>query len=81
MISRRLSADPRAERKMFTAAKQTGTVSVDTYEQAVNNVLDFGQKADYVTKVNWVSALTNSQASIIAEATNAYTKAARDLLK
>ena len=27
--------------KVFTAAKQTGTMSVDTYEQAVNNVLDF----------------------------------------
>ena len=31
--------------KVFTAAKQTGTMSVDTYEQAVNNVLDFSQKA------------------------------------
>jgi hypothetical protein len=56
-------------------------MSVDTYEQAVNNVLDFSQKAADATKVDWVSALTKSQASIIAEATNAYTKAARDLLK
>ncbi len=67
--------------KVLTAAKQTGTISVDTYEQAVNNVLDFSQKAADSTKVDWVSALTKSQASIIAEATNAYTKAARDLLK
>ena len=67
--------------KVFTAAKQTGTMSVDTYEQTVNNLLDFSQKAADATKVDWVSALTKSQASIIAEATNAYTKAARDLLK
>jgi hypothetical protein len=67
--------------KVFAAAKQTGNVSVDTYERAVNNVLDFSQKAADSTKVDWFSALTKSQASIIAEATNAYTKAARDLLK
>src|SRR6201991_1414215 len=67
--------------KVLTAAKQTGTMSVDTYEQAVNNVLDFSQKAADSTKVDWVSALTKSQASFIAEATNAYAKAARDLLK
>ena len=67
--------------KVLTAAKQTGTMSVDTYEQTVNNLLDFSQKAADSTKVDWVSALTKAQASIIAEATNAYTKAARDLLK
>ena len=67
--------------KVLTAAKQTGIMTVDTYEQAVNNVLDFSQKAADSTKVDWVSAITNSQASIITEATNAYTKAARDLLK
>jgi hypothetical protein len=67
--------------KVFAAAKQTGNVSVDTYERAVNNVLDFSQKAADSTKVDWFSALTKSQASIIAEATNAYTKAVRDLLK
>jgi uncharacterized protein with FMN-binding domain len=67
--------------KVLTAAKQSGTTSVDAYEQAVKNVLDFSQKAADSTKVDWVSALTKSQASIIAEATNAYTKAVRDLLK
>ena len=67
--------------KVLAAAKQTGTMSVDTYEQTVNIVLDFGQKAADSTKVDWVSALAKSQASIITEATNAYTKAARDLLK
>ena len=44
-------------------------------------MLDFSQKAADSAKVDWISALTKAQASIIAEATNAYTKAARDLLK
>jgi hypothetical protein len=67
--------------KVLTAAKQTGNMSLDTYEQTVNSLLDFSQKAADSTKVDWVSALAKSQASYITEVTNAYTKAARDLLK
>ena len=67
--------------KVLEAAKQTGTMSLDAYEQAVNSLLDFSQKAADSTKVEWVSALMTSQASVITEVTNAYTKAARDLLK
>ena len=67
--------------KFLAATKQTATISLDTYEKAVNSVLDFSQKAADSTKVDWFSALTKSQASVITEVTNAYTKAARDLLK
>jgi hypothetical protein len=67
--------------KVLNAAKQAGAVSLDTYEQTVNTMLDFSQKAADSTKVDWVSALAKSQASIISEFTNTYTKAARDLLK
>lgn len=67
--------------KMVTAAKQTGAVSLDTYEQTVTTLLDLSQKAADSTKVDWVSALAKSQASIISEVTNTYTAAARDLLK
>ena len=56
-------------------------MSIDTYEQTVNSVLDFGQKAADSTKVDWVSAIAKAQASYITEVTNAYTKAARELLK
>ena len=67
--------------KVLTAAKQTGTMSLDTYEQTVNSLLEFGQKAAEATQVDWVSALAKAQASYITEVTNAYTKAARDVLK
>lgn len=67
--------------KVYNAAKQTGAMSIDTYEQTVNSVLDFSQKAADSTKVDWVSAIAKAQASYITEVTNAYTKAARDLLK
>ena len=67
--------------KVLTAAKETGNMSIDTYEQTVNSVLDFGQKAADSTKVDWVSAIAKAQASYITEVTNAYTKAARELLK
>jgi hypothetical protein len=67
--------------KVLAAWKQTGTISLDTYEQTVNSLLDFSQKAADSTTVDWVSALAKSQASVITEVTNAYTKAARELLK
>jgi hypothetical protein len=67
--------------KVLEAAKQTGTMSLDAYEQTVNSLLDFSQKAADSTKVEWVSALTKSQASVVTELTNAYTETARDLLK
>ena len=67
--------------KVLAAAKQTGNISLDTYEQTVNSVLDFSQKAADSTKVDWFSALAKSQASVITEVTNAYIKAARELLK
>jgi len=67
--------------KVLAAAKQTGNISLDTYEQTVNSLLDFSQKAAESTKVDWFSALAKSQASVITEVTNAYIKAARELLK
>ena len=67
--------------KVLAAAKHTGNISLDTYEQTVNSLLDFSQKAADSTKVDWFSALAKSQASVITEVTNAYTKAARELLK
>ena len=67
--------------KVYNADKQTGAMSIDTYEQTVNSVLDFSPKAADSTKVDWVSAIAKAQASYITAVTNAYTKAARDLLK
>src|SRR6478609_6466844 len=81
------STDAAAERirglneKVVAAAKQTGTMSIDTYEQTMHTLLDFGQKAADATKVEQISELAKSQASVIAEVTGAYTKAVRDLLK
>ena len=67
--------------RVLTAAKETGTISLDTYKQTLNSLLDFIQKAADSTQVEWISALAKAQASYINEVTNAYTKAARDLLK
>jgi hypothetical protein len=65
---------------MLIVAKQTGTMSLDTYEQAMTNLLDFGQKLADSTKVEQISAIAKAQASILNTVTSAYTQAARDLL-
>lgn len=67
--------------KVFTAAKQTGTMSLDAFEQTVQSALDFGLKVADSTKVDQISEIAKSQASIINEITAAYTQAARELLK
>ena len=67
--------------RVLAAAKESGTMSLDTYEQTVNSLLDFSQKAADSTQVEWISTLAKAQASYIGDVTDAYTKAARDLLK
>lgn len=67
--------------KVLTAAKQTGTMSIDAYTQSVQSMLDFGLKIADSTKVEQISEIAKTQASIINEMTNTYTQAARDLLK
>ena len=80
-LRRQRRPDARTERQGPDRCQAGRAVSLDTYEQTVNTMLDFSQKAADSTKVDWVSALAKSQASIISEFTNTYTKAARDLLK
>lgn len=67
--------------KVLIAAKQTGTMSIDSYEQTVRSLLDFGQKVADSTKVEQISEIARLQAWIVNTVTNAYTQAARELLK
>ena len=66
--------------KLIEAGKQAGLVSIDTYQQRVHTVLDFGQKLADSTKVEQVSALARAQATVIDTLTSAYAQVARELL-
>lgn len=67
--------------KIIEAAKSMGGAWLDTYEKALHNVLDFQTQVANASQLDWVSAIAKAQAQLVADATSAYTKAARELLK
>lgn len=81
------SADETADRiralneKLIDAAKGASSASLDAYEKALTNLLDFENKVAGGTQLEWISALAKSHTEFVSEVTSAYTKAARDLLK
>jgi hypothetical protein len=67
--------------KMFSAAKQAGTVSLDSYERTLANLLDFRQKFVDSFKVEQFSEAAKAQAAIINSVSSAFVDTARILLK
>lgn len=67
--------------KFVDAAKQSGNLGVDTYEKAVNSVLDLQAKFAESTPIDWFADLTKAQVSFARELTTTVTSTARDLLK
>jgi hypothetical protein len=67
--------------KVFTAARQTGTLSLDAYESAVANVVEFEQKFADASQLDWVTTMVKAHADFVNEVSGAFTSAARDALK
>ena len=67
--------------RIIAAAKQSGRVSLDAYERALKDLLDFEQKVADATQLDWVNALASAHAKFISDVSHAYTQAARELLK
>ncbi|WP_020107815.1 hypothetical protein [Nocardia sp. 348MFTsu5.1] len=67
--------------KLVGAVKQTGNLSLDTYEQTLSSVADFEEKVGAATKLEWVGTLTKAHASFVTGLSSAWTSAARDVLK
>src|SRR5574340_1291775 len=62
--------------KIIEAAKQTGNLSLDTYEKTLGSLLEFEEKVGNASQLDWVAALSKAHASFISEVSNAYTSAA-----
>lgn len=67
--------------KLVDAAKQTGNVSLDTYEKALSGTLEFQEKVSAVSSPSWVGDLVKAQASFVTDISGAFTSAARNALK
>lgn len=67
--------------QVIEAAKTAGGSSLDAYEKALTNLLDFENKIAGGTQLEWISALAKSHTDFVSNISSAYTKVARDLLK
>ena len=67
--------------KLIQSTKTTGRASLDAYEKALQSLVDFEQKVGQSSELEWVSALASTHAQFIKDVSQAYTQAARELLK
>ena len=68
-----------AERAAGTG-RAFGQLALDTYEQAVNTLVEFENKAAEAAPVDWVKTAIGAHASFVNDLTGAYVKAARSAL-
>jgi hypothetical protein len=60
--------------------KAFGQLALDTYEQAVNTIIEFEHKAAEAAPVDWVKTAIGAHASFVGDLSGAYVKAARSVL-
>ena len=61
--------------------KAAGQASLDTYEKALQSLVDFEQKAATASQLEWVSAVASAHAKFVQDVSAAYVTAAREALK
>lgn len=66
--------------RLIESAKAAGNTTLDAYEKALQNLVDFEEKVAGASQLEWVSALAQTHAAFVRDLSSAYTKAARDLL-
>ena len=67
--------------KLIQLAKESGQNSLDTYEQALQSMIDFEKSVASRSQLDWVTGLANTHAKFIQDLTGFYIKAAREALK
>jgi len=73
--ARRLNPTP------IRLAKKSGQFYLDSYEKALQRVLDFERAAANRSGLDWVTALTNTHTKFVENVTSPYVKVARAALK
>lgn len=67
--------------QVIEQAKKQGNASLDAWEKALQTVVDFEQKAAGASQLDFVKALTDAHVRFVTSTSDAYLKAARELLK
>jgi predicted RNA-binding Zn ribbon-like protein len=67
--------------RFIESAKAAGNVSLDAYEKALQNLVEFQERAAGATQLEWVSTIASAHAKFVQDISNAYVSAAREMLK
>lgn len=67
--------------KLISMAKESGQASLDTYENALQSLLDFETAVAGQSQLDWVTALANTHAKFVQDITGTYLELAREALK
>jgi hypothetical protein len=67
--------------QVIEQAKKSGNWMLDAYAEALQNLIDFEQKAAGATQIEWVSTIAQAHAKFMEDVSQAYVTAARDMLK
>ena len=67
--------------RIVARTRDAGAGYLDAYENALERILEFQERAAGATQIEWIAELANTQANLVRDVTAAYTSPARELLK
>ena len=67
--------------RIIEAGKETGETTLTTYEKALKAIAATIERRADSTDIDWISNLATTQAKFIRDVTDAWTKAAREMLE
>jgi hypothetical protein len=67
--------------RIIAAGKQTGETTLSSYEKALQAIAGAVERGPGTSDIDWISNLATTQAKFIRDVTQAWTSAARDMLK
>jgi hypothetical protein len=78
VVARRLR---KLNERIIEAGKDAGETTLTNYEKALKAIANVVERGPGLSEVEWVANLATAQAKFIRDVTNAWTSAARNLLK
>ncbi len=67
--------------RIIEAGKEAGEATLSSYEKALKAIASTLERGPGKSDVEWISALATNQAKFLRDVTNAWTSAARGMLK